>query len=197
MMDQYGGASYEAESVARQEVGPNETVLWAGKPDPKRMALRSWPLTCFAIPWTAFAIFWVVAASGMIFGGSSPSNAPGIFALFPLFGLPFVLIGFGMLLAPLWANLRAKKTVYAATERRLLIITEGRTRNVQSFDASDIKDVERRERPDGSGDIVFARRTSYSRDSDGHGRQSTTEIGFFGVPNVRDVERWVRQVADR
>ena len=37
---------------------------------------------------------------------------------FPLFGLPFVLIGLGMLTAPHWAKRKALRTAYAVTDRR-------------------------------------------------------------------------------
>jgi hypothetical protein len=43
--------------------------------------------------------------------------------LFPLFGVPFVLIGLGMLAAPYWMRRKAQNTVYALTDKRALILS--------------------------------------------------------------------------
>ena len=43
-----------------------------------------------------------------------------------LFGLPFVLVGLGMLLAPFAAFRSARRTVYVLTNKRFMTITEGR-----------------------------------------------------------------------
>src|SRR4029077_15515732 len=77
------------------------------------------------------------------------------FSVFPVFGLPFVVIGLGIVLAPLWAYLKGRSTVYAVTNQRVLVITGNGTRSVKSYTPADIVSVEHRERPDGSGDVVI------------------------------------------
>jgi hypothetical protein len=173
--------------LAEREVEPGERLRWAGRPDPLRPTLMSFGIYFFAIPWTAFAVFWMWGAAGF---GTRPVRPDGPWMLFPLFGLPFVLIGLGMLSAPFWAYRKAARTIYAVTNKRLLIITTGRTRSVETYAPQDIQFVERTERPNGSGDVLFA--TCYNTDSDN--RPRSTKVGFFGIPGVRDVERLVREL---
>jgi len=52
----------------------------------------------FGAIFTAFSVFWMIAASGVLGGQTSPS------VLFPLFGLPFLLVGIGIILAGLFAG---------------------------------------------------------------------------------------------
>jgi hypothetical protein len=107
-----------------------------------------------------------------------------------------VLIGLGMLSVPYWAYKKAQKTVYAVSNKRALIITSGMTRNVQSFYPQSLGNIERSEKADGSGNIIFARRTTSNYNSNNNQTQaSTTAIGFFGIPDVRAVERLIQQIA--
>mgnify|MGYP000914536546 CR=1 FL=1 len=52
-------------------------------------------------------------------------------------------------------------------------------------------DVYRKERKDGSGDVIIARRAW--RDSEGD--QRSEELGFLRVPSVREVERRLKELA--
>ncbi len=85
------------EKVAR-ELETGEKVEWIDMPVPRFFTPFSTSAFLFAIPWTAFAIFWVCGASGF----KIPDFSQG-FDLFPLFGVPFILVGLGMLSSPLWA----------------------------------------------------------------------------------------------
>jgi hypothetical protein len=182
---------YDAELVAQNEFAPGEHLVWAARPEPARMARASLPILIFAIPWTAFTLFVVVMASGITTGATNQ----GFYILFPLFGLPFVLVGLAMMSAPYWAYKKAKSTVYAVTDKRLLVISEGRSKTVHSFDPDQIGDITRRERPDGSGDIIFAR--IVDDETEGYRRSRVTENGFLAVPDVRTVERHVRDLKER
>ena len=64
-------------------------------------------------------------SKGAPFAGSMGQTMGWVMALF---GLPFVLIGLGMLLAPFAAFRTARRTVYVVTSKRLMTINEGRTR---------------------------------------------------------------------
>jgi hypothetical protein len=167
---------YEAQQRAQAQLEPGERLLWWGKPDPKRGLLLTIPIALFGIPWTAFSIFWMSAASGLVFGNSQRSW----FSLFALFGLPFVLVGLGMLTAPYWAYLKAQQTIYALTSRRALIIIGGRATKVQSYTGSDIGTIERTDRANGKSDVLFATVTT---------SKSTQSIGFMGIENGRHIER--------
>lgn len=155
------------------ELKAGETVLWKSAPIARRHLLAALPVFVFAIPWTAFAIFWMTMASR----GS---------VVFALFGLPFVGIGLAMLGSPWWAAYRARKIGYAITTDRVLLITPGWGGSVavKSFAAGELGDLERVQRADGSGDLILQR--EWVRGS--KGRQVERKTGFIGIPAVRDVQ---------
>ena len=92
------------ERLLHEELGPTEKLLWSAAPAPGRLARITLPIFLFAIPWTAFAIFWIAGASGF-----KRPNFGQPAGLFPLFGVPFVLIGLGMLSSPYWARRKARR----------------------------------------------------------------------------------------
>ncbi|HYM10831.1 MAG TPA: PH domain-containing protein, partial [Bryobacterales bacterium] len=117
---------------------------------------------------------------------SSNSFTKG-FAVFPIFGLPFLLIGLGVILTPLWAYLKGLSTVYAVTNQRVMVISGRGTRSVKSVTPADIVAVDYRERPDGSGDIAILT-TAQTRTNNS---VSQVKVGLFGVSNVKEVARQV------
>ncbi len=135
-------------SIAQGEMRSGERLIWADRPAPGRLALTVWPASLFGLPFAGFAAFWIFGAM------EASAGTKGAFSFFPLFGLPFLLVGLGIVLTPLWAWMGAKKTVYAISSDRLVIIN-GRT--VRSFEPDEIDDLERRENADGSGDVIFRR----------------------------------------
>ncbi|HKQ57467.1 MAG TPA: hypothetical protein VJY35_06335 [Candidatus Eisenbacteria bacterium] len=170
------------EEIALGQMNPGERLLWSGCPTPGAAALGALPATLFGIPFTAFALFWIWGASQGI------EKAPGPFKFFPLFGIPFLCVGLGMLLAPLWAWLGARRTVYAVTERRALIITGNGSRTVRSYSGQDIGEITRVEAADGRGTVYFAQRSW----TNSRGFERSTRIGFIGIPEVRRVEQLIR-----
>lgn len=170
-----------------RELERGERVQWIGMPRARFFTPGSTVAFLFAIPWTAFAVFWVCAASGF----KIPDFSEGV-GFFPLFGLPFVLIGLGMLSVPLWAYRKALKTVYAITDRRAITFEGGRSTTIRSYPPDKLQDVYRKERRDGSGDVVFARRAW--RDSDGDRRSE--ELGFLRIPNPKEVEDLLDHLAE-
>ncbi len=193
------------------ELSPGETLLWAGQPSPGRMARQGIVPMLFGIPFTAFALFWTAMAGGigLLFGGAVRSaGSNGAFAapflLFPLFGLLFVFVGFGLLLSPLWLYLGAGRTLYAVTSKRV-IVWNGRVFGgvtVRSLSPVQLGDRVRTEAGSGSGDLIFPRAATVSTyqdtdNSDGFGysrtRTRVTQFGFFGIPNVKSVDDLMRQ----
>jgi hypothetical protein len=112
---------------------------------------------------------------------------------FPLFGVPFILIGLGMLSSPYWLARKAKNTCYILTDRRAIIVDGGvfGSRTIHSFQPERLTAMSRTERKDGSGDLVFEQFTT--RQGSGH---TTTRRGFIAIDNVRDVEELVNQMVN-
>ncbi len=169
--------------IARDELAPDESVEYAAQPSAGRTVLRSFGTWIFAIPWTAFSLFWTFAAAGGLSGGW-PS---GFGWIFPLFGLPFVAVGLTMLASPFFAWRKARRSLCVVTDRRAILF-EGagfREIGVRSFTPDALRFVRRTERPDGSGDLLFT-----STDASG-----TAPVGFLNVPDVRLAEAAVRSLA--
>ena len=98
--------SLRAGQPLENELDEGETVVWVGRPSTRRMLWRALPIVLFAIPWTAFAIFWTFGAAGF----KVPDFQQG-FDFFPLFGIPFILIGLGMFSSPYWvAEVRRRRS---------------------------------------------------------------------------------------
>ena len=178
----------EVATMVGSELQPGERITWAGQPIPRFFARRSIGAVLFGIPWTAFAIFWIAGASG--FKWPDFSHGAG---LFPLFGVPFVLIGFGMLSTPYWMRRKARRTAYVITDRRALILDGGAWRSVtvRSFEPKRLGDFRRVQRTDGSGDLIFER--TWATDSEGY--KQSTDHGFLAIRNVREVESLIRQLS--
>jgi hypothetical protein len=188
----------ELDRRIRTELRQGERLVWSGQPIPRRFMRSTLPIVLFGIPWTAFALFWMAGASGILFGGfggDAPGGFGAFFTCFPLFGVPFVLIGLGMLSSPYWMYRRARRTCYALTNQRALVWAAGWFSGIEirSFRPSALGKMARREFSDGSGDLIFEEFFSVSRNSDGDMRSQRTERGFLGIENVREVEELVRK----
>ena len=171
---------FQLQSVIESEMRSDEKMLWVARPNPVRLALPFLAIAGFGgIPWTDFSISFMFKwqqNAGLDIGDI-------------LFQGSFVAIGVGMLAAPIWGYLKARKTVYAITDRRILIIVAGRSKKVQSHGEGDIGNIERVERADGSGDLTFAKHIY----KDGEGSQRANDVKFVGIPEVRVVEDLVRK----
>ncbi|MFO6448305.1 hypothetical protein ACLBKU_14320 [Erythrobacter sp. NE805] len=156
-----------------RELAPDEAVQWhgwqLGRIDP-----RAFLLYVFAVPWTAFSLFWTVMAAA----GIAASGLTGLGLLawaFPLFGLPFIAVGAWMLsrpFVPLWERGRV---LYVVTDRRVLKLALGRELVVKTVPAERIGLAERRERAGGTGTLSLPVRIG--RDSDGDRTTETFDIG--------------------
>ncbi len=160
------------------ELRTGEQVVWVGQPIPSRFARRSIAFVLFGIPWTAFALFWIAGASRF----KIPDFSKG-FDFFPLFGIPFVLVGLGMLSSPFWMRRKALKTAYVITDQRAIVLGAGAfgSTTVRSFDPDRLKDLRRVQKSDGTGDLIFERTWS-------QGDKQATDHGFLAIANVREVE---------
>jgi len=178
----------DAELRAQSELQPGESLYWTGVADPARAALSALPAALFGIPFAGFAAFWINAAyHGTHAMNKSGNSFTGAFSFFPLFGVPFLLVGLGIILAPLWAYLSGRTTVYAVTNQRVMVISGSSTRSVKSCTPADIVSVDHRERADGSGDIII-RTTAQTRSNNS---VSQPTVSLCGVPNVKEVARQV------
>jgi hypothetical protein len=195
-LSDFGSLPFEAQRRIESELDRDEKMVWCSRQTTtRRLVLATVPVAVFGMFFGGFALFWIVMAFTMT-AKSNSGDAPAFFHyVFPLFGIPFLLVGLAMVSTPLWAARRARKNFYVLTSKRAIVWQAGLfgAVNVRSFRADDLQDMTRVEYGDGSGDLVFQQRatTTYSRR---HGqRQSVQQVGFLGIEDVRDVERQVRE----
>ncbi|MBX9641542.1 MAG: hypothetical protein K2X97_18000 [Mycobacteriaceae bacterium] len=175
------------EALIRRELAAGEHVLWSGQPASTRM-LGGFAIWGFAVPWTVFALFWESMALLPWFAAKTPSWMQWSFGIaMPLFGLPFIAIGFGMLWWPIRAMRKARDTIYVLTERRLIRLVAGQTTEQVSVFVDRIGPIEKKEGRDGWGSV---RVQTHSRiDSDGD--RVTEKFEIAAVPDVARLRRLI------
>jgi hypothetical protein len=164
------------------ELQPGETVLWAGKPLPSRIALQNREALVTGV--LALAALFVILTG---FSAATVFNFLIFGCGFTWLALLFVLLPVYYFARPVYDYLTAGRTTYAVTDRRVLIIKPrfgGKT--VQSYNR--IQQIERRELSGGKGDLIFGSETQTTRAGVGI-RVRSRKVGFFGIPNPREVEQ--------
>lgn len=172
--------------AAQEQLQPGEQLLWSGQGKPVRLAIQGLPAALFGVPFTAFAVFWMWMAAGQ----RVPDLSGGRFQdYFFLWGVPFVLVGLRMLLAPLWLYWKASRVIYAVSDRRALVITTAWRKTVQSFGPGELGQIERKELADGCGDLVFVATQPEQTGWRSQRSPGRVAAGFFGIAEARRVEQ--------
>ena len=122
-----------------------------------------------------------------------PTFSGGGIALFPLFGVPFVVVGIAMFLSPLWSYLKSLRTVYVITNRRAITFNGGRSMTIRSYPPEKLQDIFRRQKRDGSGDIIFTPKPWLES---GKNKQ-TEELGFLRIANPKQVEQMLEALGKK
>lgn len=151
---------------------PDERLLWIGRPDPGHSLLynisgRSAPLASIALVLSLFIVAAIIAGAEAI-----PITLGGI-----------TLMGLSLIVQFLVNLLDTRRTIYAVTTQRALIIKGA---ELQSFD--DIEFVEQRG-GNAYGDVIFEREVVMSTVPVGYGfmqQPYTVESGFFGVRDPQE-----------
>jgi hypothetical protein len=115
----------EAASKFQPELSSGESLLWAGRPNPKVIFHSDdWYLFPFSLLWVGFTTFWEMGALG--YWGNN-SKGPSLFMV--LWGVPFILIGHYMLWGRfLYDGWLKRRTYYGVTSRRILVVQEAWSR---------------------------------------------------------------------
>ncbi len=172
-----------------------EKILWQGQPD-TRVTWRDLvgPFTPFGIIFTGFSIFWIVMARSMTGGAGFPLT------LFPLFGLPFFVIGLYLLAGHVFLDAYFRRhTFYTLTDRTAFIATSRfGTRRLSSHPIADMPFLELEDGAPGS--VLFAERTATgTRHRAGRpmgkrtmSTSTTSRLGFRHIAEARQVYRMLR-----
>lgn len=175
----------------------DEKVLWTGQPDPRRAAVRALPASFGGIPVTAFAMFFMVSIAVTHRHGALGGGRVHIDWLSAIFGIPILVAGCYLLLAPLWAIRQATRTTYAITSKRAMILIPGRTDSVETFGPRDLQWIRLKLRKNETGDLGFKSVQTtppqvWWRFDYRYPEPRFEDVGFFGVPNARKVEQLLR-----
>ena len=176
--------------LVEDELLDGEAILWIDQPIPNFFRSGASSIFFFAIPWTAFAVFWMWgAAGGVDLLNGKPIEFEVGRLVFAAFGIPFVLVGLGMLSVPLWERRKMKRTVYVVTDHRVIIVQGAFfSLNISSHFLPGIVSLSRNQRPNGTGDLCL--RVGIPSDEN----CSSTEQRFWNIRNVKHVERMIQEL---
>jgi hypothetical protein len=162
---------------ASKLLDPGERLTWSGRPDAIRYAFKKSIATfLFGLFFFGFSIFWI----------SGAAKQSGL--MFALFGVPFVIVGLGLVLSPIWHFLRSRQAIYVLTDRRAVVDIAGWFPRRLSVPLGQIRFVEAKLSTNGCGDILF-RETGRT---DGEGGWTTSRDGFVAVSSADQVDRLLR-----
>jgi hypothetical protein len=168
-------------------IDPGEHVLWSGNPNPLRFSLRkSLPGALIGIPFFAFSLFWISTAYNV------PSENSPLPVPFWIFGIPFVLVGSGMVLSPIWHYMRALRTSYIVTDQRAVIDYSGPFGRKVSVPLNRMPFIESRRSFGDFGHILFQEATVSS-----YNAGMSQRDGFVAVPAPAQVEQILRTAVDK
>ena len=111
----------------------------------------------FSLLWGGFAIFWELMALGIFFANGESEGPAGAFRIvFPLFGLPFVLIGLYLIFGRFLVDARRRsRTFYGVTGERIVIVSGLFSQGVKSLNLRTLSDLSMNQKKDGTGTITF------------------------------------------
>ncbi len=182
------------ETSISSELLEGEELLWSGRPDPQGKSLVSPARVFLIIGWIYLPLGLVLLILGFILLFTlATSSASGAFLGAMIPGGIFFLLGLIFLIVGLVAHFPAKNAFYAITNRRVIILRTGRYLRVTSYGKRAITQVQRFERPDGSGDLVFSGNSSSYGNASGNYNSTNSSFNrqgaFTALPNVRSVEQ--------
>lgn len=174
-------ATGAAQALLERQIAPGERLLWSGRPQklhgPRGMG------RLFAVFFLGFACVWELMALQSLALGA------GLFGLvFPLFGIPFILVGIKMLF-PQVGGPKPEEIAYAITDQRVLVVTKGR---VSSWELDSIRGVEKRYYQDGTGDLILSNGQVETYYRNGHTRHRNITMEFSGLADVDAAEAALR-----
>ena len=143
-------------AAARAALAPGETLVWADRPDPQALARAR-------LPQLIRGLLGLAVIAGFLWLSFAPNWPGGLRGvLFAVFLAVVTLYSLWLLAAPLVARRAAGRTVYAVTDRRLLVLEDWPFRRQRAFAPGELDDTlvaPAAPGPSGSrGNVVFIHR---------------------------------------
>lgn len=162
-----------------RELEPGENVLWTARPVASLLVRKVLLVSVF----TFLSSVFIVVVFLLFLTGLRDQEPDLLILILLLVVVPDVIIAVGL---PLSMSRKARRTLYAITDRRAMILTTGFSVKVRSFPPASLAGVRKTERGDGSGDIIFAPRSQW--------RMLAT--GFIGIRDVAQADLLLRRTAN-
>jgi len=167
-------------------IDPGERLIWSGNPYPTRYSIRKggYPFL-FGIFFFGFSLFWI---HGAYTAESKAANQLGF--PFWMFGIPFVIVGAGMVLSPAWYFFRAVKTTYALTDRRAITDVSGPFPRRASVPLTQMPFVDVRASAQGPGTVLFREALA------SYNKSMLQTDGFIAIPDAARVGQMIRSAIE-
>jgi hypothetical protein len=189
-----GALSPDFQHRLKAELQRGERLIYAGRPG----IHISWGKAAASLFYIAFTVFWCTigftfGAVGLagILGFAPPEikgGGPFINWFFFLFSIPFMLIGIGLLVTPIYRFWKSRRTVHVVTNDRILSVFAKPFTGIESHVLSTITYIHRKDYAAGSGALRIGH-GSY-RDSEGDPRP--LELTWTAIPDVKRAEAAIR-----
>lgn len=173
-----------------QSLVTGEKVLWQGTPGRGlRFRRTDFFLIPFGLFFFGFSLFWETNALSIL--GHADNTPPGFAFIFPLFGIPFILVGLYLVIGRFfWDAYSRKRSTYLLTNRRALIETNAFGRKVVSVSLGDLDEVGLEERADGSGSVILGQDVQVGF---GNNRRTKQAPRFDFIPDAQRVYKLVEE----
>lgn len=170
---------HSADVIVSRHLEPGEQLLWAERP---RQGVLLRPSDAFMIPfslvWGGFAFVWEYLALS--------SEEPW----FGLFGIPFVLAGWHLMVGRFVADARLRRTLFfGVSTQRIIIVSGSESENVVSLPLASLREPQLTERADGSGTIEF-------KEADRPAGTRRNACGLRDIADARGVYDAIRRARD-
>src|SRR5947208_5241138 len=187
--------SQDSVAAIQPELLSGESILWAGQPNHRVVFHKEDVfLIPFSLLWGGFAIFWEAGVSG--FWGNDARSRPWTFGM--IWGVPFGLIGqyfiWGRFFYAAW---KKKRTHYAVTNRRVIVVQKGRTRQMASAYIDTLPTLIKEGAPNGIGTLRFTQPDSVWVRGRGWGTWDAMNVGNTSTfVDIEDADFVYRLISD-
>jgi hypothetical protein len=148
---------YRAEQIFRSYLAQDERILWAEQPDPNKIFSL---IDIYYIPIGIFIGLFMTVWEGLAFYAllvtflETGEIIHPLIIIFPLVGFPFFLFGlyfmFGRFFYKRW---RRKRTFFAVTNKRVLVLSKLRHYNLQELQHNSIAEINLTAKSNGTGKL--------------------------------------------
>jgi len=190
-----------ARQVIERGLSHDEKILWLGQPK-QGLSFTTYDILFipFSLLWCGFAFFWEINVLNI--GGDVPSP---ITIVFPIFGIPFILLGlymvFGRFIYKAW---KKRFTFYAITSKRAISL-QLRNSNERSREIylPSLSDISKNIKNNKTGSIIFESSNGglfsyynnlYANTGMDFWGRSSSGFAFYDLENAEQVYQAIQQV---